>query len=344
MATSEAGAATTAEEAPDFGEDTVEVAPQFAELKHNLKAWGGEGKPDTLLRRLNKVMAEVGTIPKSAKHREHQYMFSSVDDVLSAVRPLFARIGIYHNLCVVSRDYKPFNTSRGGVGYNGNMTYLLTLFNSDDPEEFIAWEIAGLVTNPGEKLDWVAASQFLKFGLVTALLLDRGEDADTSPSEGPTNARDAMRSRSQGPPQRRPDGPPPSSGGSTGLGLDGAARNKGWEPAWQRVIDTAAPPKNDAERVTKSSIDNIYIEGAKLGWADDMVRVEVRRKLGVELVDISWTIADRLAWIFGHFPADKYFVPPSSDEAAEKKTAEAAEPGSKEADAVAAPEAAKSKK
>lgn len=291
--------------------DAAPEEPEYRELLCTFKKWGGEGALDNLPRRLNKIMGGIGTVPKSVKHKEHGYMFSSVDDVLSAVRPLFAEHGVYHNLRVTFRDYQSFTTGSGrGVGYNGNMTYMLTLFNSDDPEELIAWEIAGLVTNPGEKLDWVAGSQFLKFGLVNALLLDRGEDADTNHGEGPTSAADAMprRGRQSAPPPRDSQGPPPSK--------PAEPKPSTWDLSWERAREKRRAFRPGTETASRASIDQLLTKAAEKGWDTDMVRITMLRNLGVTPAELPALMVDGVAWIFGNMGADQHFSPPTAEELA----------------------------
>lgn len=304
MANDEAGAATTAKE-----QDPTPAEPEFAEIENNLKPWAGEGKPPNLLMRLCAVMAEVGAIPKSGKHAKFQYPFSTIDDVVGAVRPLFAKHGIWPNIRVTARAFQSFKTAGEGMGYNGDLTYACSLFNAEDPTDNVTWEMAGLVTNPGEKLDWVAQSQFYKYFLLGALCLDRGnDDADSNPADGPRDISGAMRTRAQRSRAQEPQ--------AEGAVSSPPKKKVDWSEAWKRLLDVSLPPKNDSERATRSSIDTVLTKGSERGWADDMMKLEVRRRIGVELSEVSWQTAERLAWIFGTFEAGESFVPPSSEEVA----------------------------
>lgn len=304
--------------------EMLEVSPpEFREIVNNLKTWQGEGHPPNLLMRLCSAMAEIPTIPKSARHSQHGYPYSTVDDVIGACRPVLAKHGIWPNLRVVSRDFEAFNTTKG-VGYNGNMTYACTLFNAMDPSDHVSWEMAGMVTNPGEKLDWVAQSQFMKYFLLLALCLERGaEDAESNPSEGPRDTSQAMRARRPyQPPPQRSQGPAPAATSSSPppppSGADGQQSASTWSNAWARIRESLVDTNAEGTRITHGTLTQIVADAMEMGWDGEMVEITIRRELQWDrpLAELPWHVADRIGWMFKKFQATRYFERPTDEELA----------------------------
>ena len=84
--------------------------------------------------------------------------------------------------------------------------------------------------DPNRPIPLIPSPKVLKFFLLNALLLDRGEDADSNPTEGPTTPGDAMsrRGRQSAPPPRSTQGPPSPVAPEP-------PKASTWDTAWERA-------------------------------------------------------------------------------------------------------------
>lgn len=207
----------------DAADSAAHLVPDFKPVRRNLKPATKGGSP-TLLQRILKTQLAIETVAKDRKNTEFNYKYSSVDDVVGACRKALAENGVFVQI-TPARKRSSVIEFRNSKGRGVEMFSTITVLNAEDPEEFLEYEISGLVQTPGDKQEWVLSAQFRKYSLIELLNLERGTaDDHESQRSGEMTRGDA--------------------GGISGRG--GYQRPQGGRGNWQDQRSSAAPATSAA--------------------------------------------------------------------------------------------------
>jgi hypothetical protein len=119
--------------------------------------------------RMLAVMDEVKYIRKEDRTVNNQYTFVSHDAVVAKVRPSFIKNGILMQTSIKERAQDGNRTEATGV---------VRFINVDAPEDLIECEFFGYGVDNQDKGPGKATSYLKKYAILTALMLETGDDPE----------------------------------------------------------------------------------------------------------------------------------------------------------------------
>lgn len=124
---------------------------------------------------LNKAMASVGAIEKNRKNDQQHYKFRSIDDIYSAVQPVFIESGIVPLPKVLNSNRYEVQTKSGGVLNYTVLDVQYTFYAMDGSS--VEATVVGEAMDSGDKSSNKAMSAAYKYALLQILCIPT-EDAD----------------------------------------------------------------------------------------------------------------------------------------------------------------------
>jgi hypothetical protein len=151
------------------------------------------------------AIGKVGFVGKERKNQQQGYSFRGIDDVLAAVQPVFAELGIVPAPRVIEREREEFKTAKGSSMFSVRLLVEHRFYAPDG--SFIEVTTLGEAMDTGDKSSNKAMSQAFKYALIEMLAIPTYErDRDTEDASPEVAGRAEHR-----PPQQQERRPPPNA-------------------------------------------------------------------------------------------------------------------------------------
>lgn len=134
-----------------------------------------------IYRLLARAMAIVGAVGKEHKNLQQGYQFRGLDDVVAAVQPVFAELGIVLTPRVLEREREEFATAKGSKMFSVRLLVEHTFTAPDG--SFVVATTLGESMDSGDKASNKAMSAALKYALTETLLIPTYEVVDRDTEE-----------------------------------------------------------------------------------------------------------------------------------------------------------------
>lgn len=171
-----------------MSEATVAFTP-----KENGQTYRSE-QASGIFTKLNKILGEVGKVPKSGHNNFHNYDYVKEDDLTEHLRPLLAK----HGLALI------FNAVELKEMPNSGLAVKTEIMIGDTDGACIVATVWGMAQDKGDKAIWKAMTGAMKYWLYKTFLVSTGDD----PERGDDDKNGAAARKTAPPPAQKPAAAP----------------------------------------------------------------------------------------------------------------------------------------
>ena len=132
---------------------------------------------ETIYDLLPRAMRAIGAVGKSGHNRAQNYSFRAVDDVIAAVGPVLAGLGITFGAEVLSMQREPAGETRNGAPQYTTLLHIRYTFSAPDGSS-VTTDAIGEGKDSADKGANKAMSAALKYALCHALLIPTEDRSD----------------------------------------------------------------------------------------------------------------------------------------------------------------------
>lgn len=153
-----------------------------------------EAPTRNIYQKLNSVMAEVGTLPKTGRNTNQNYAFIEQAYMMAVLRPLFVTHGLVILPEIISTDW---HQAEGAKQTTARCQMRFTLVNADNPAEKLECLWAAEGADMGDKGVNKAGTSGEKYWLMKMLMLSDKDDPDAESPQEPVRSPTPQPARPQ---------------------------------------------------------------------------------------------------------------------------------------------------
>ena len=126
-----------------------------------------------------KIMEEIGFVGKNKKNEQGKFMYRGIDDVMNALNPAMAKIGVFVVPEVVRSEYLTRATNKGGTVNVAILTVRFSFFAKDGT--YVSATTMGEAMDSGDKASNKAMAIALKYACFQTFMIPTEEMAKDDP-------------------------------------------------------------------------------------------------------------------------------------------------------------------